>query len=187
MATTADFRNGMCIEHNGQLYFIVQFQHVKPGKGQAFVKTRLKNLETDQVLETNFKIGTTINVVRLDTRKCQYLYKDGDSYYFMDLENYDQYILPEDVVGDNTKFLKENMEVEVGFIKGKIISITVPSFVELEIVETEPGIRGDTAQGGSKPATLETGAVITVPLFINKGDIVRIDTRTGEYIERAKQ
>jgi len=186
LATTSDIRKGLTIEWDGKFYVVVEFQHIKPGKGQAFVKTRLKNLETQQVLETNFKVGTTINIIKLETKKCQYLYNDGDAYYFMDLGNYDQYNVSKEIIGDNIKYLKENMEVDVGFIKGRIISISIPIFVELEIVETEPGIRGDTAQGGTKPAKIETGAVITVPLFVNKGDVVKIDTRTGEYLERAK-
>jgi len=186
MGTTSDIRKGLTIEWDGKFYIVVDFQHIKPGKGQAFVKTRLKNLETQQVLETNFKIGTTINIIKLETKKCQYLYNDENAYYFMDLGNYDQYSVAREIVGDNIKYLKENMEVDVSFIKSKIIGIEVPIFVELEVVETEPGIRGDTAQGGSKPAKVETGAVITVPLFVNKGDMVKIDTRTGQYLERTK-
>ena len=186
MGTTSDIRKGLTIEWDGKFYQVVDFQHIKPGKGQAFVKTRLKNLETQQVMENNFKVGTTINIVKLETKKCQYLYNDGGTYHFMDLENYDQYSVDKNVIGDNVKYLQENIEVGLDFIKGRIIGITLPIFVELKVVETEPGIKGDTAQGGSKPAKLETGAVITVPLFVNKGDVVKIDTRTGEYLERAK-
>ena len=186
MGTTSDIRKGLTIEWDGKFYQVVDFQHIKPGKGQAFVKTRLKNLETQQVIENNFKVGTTINIIKLETKKCQYLYNDGSTYHFMDLENYDQYSVDKGVVGDNKKYLKENIEVDLDFIEGRVIGLTLPIFVELEIAETEPGIRGDTAQGGSKPAKLETGATITVPLFVNKGDVVKIDTRTGEYLERAK-
>jgi len=186
LGTTSDIRKGLNIKWGGKFYQVVDFQHIKPGKGQAFVKTRLKNLETQQVIETNFKIGTTIDIIKLESKKCQYLYNDGEVYYFMDLGNYDQYNISKGVIGDNIRYLKENMEVDADFIEGKVIGITIPIFVELKVIEAEPGIKGDTAQGGSKPAKLETGTVINVPLFVDKGDIVKVDTRTGEYLERVK-
>jgi len=184
MTTASDIRNGLVIEHNGEIYTVVEFLHVKPGKGGAFVRTKLKNVMDGRVIEETFRAGERIQPVRLEEREMQYLYKDGDLYYFMDTETYEQHPFDEQLLEDALKFLKENEIVTVQFYEKTPVKVELPTFVNLEIVRTDPGVRGDTATGGSKPATLETGAVIQVPLFIKEGTAVKIDTRTGEYVER---
>lgn len=185
MISTNDFKTGTSIELEGVAYVVVEFQHVKPGKGSAFVRTKLKNVKTGGVLERTFNAGEKIPKAHLDRRDMQYLYHDGEAYIVMDMENYEQFSLSEEELGDGKNYLKENMHLSVMFFQGKIIGVDIPGQVELEVIETEPGIKGDTASGGSKPATLETGAIVRVPFFINVGDIIRINTKTGEYLERA--
>jgi elongation factor P len=187
VATTADFRNGMVISMDGTLFTIIYFQHHKPGKGNTVVRTKLRNVLTGAVLEKTFRAGEKIEEVRLEHRRIQYSYHDGDLYYFMDQETFDIVPLSEAVIGaDQLKYMKENMECEGLVHNDTIIAVELPYFVELEIVQTDPGLRGDTAQGGTKPATLETGAVVQVPLFLNEGDVVRVDRREDKYLERAK-
>jgi elongation factor P len=182
--STAEFRKGLKIELDGQPYNIVDFQHVKPGKGGAFVRTKLKHLRLGTVVDRTFRSGEKVGLVDFEQRPMQFLYRD-DNFHFMNLETYEQIALDPAVVGEAAQWLKETMEVEVLLINGEPVGVEVPNFVELAVVKTDPGLRGDTASGGSKPATLETGAVVQVPLFINEGDVLRIDTRTGAYIERA--
>jgi elongation factor P len=182
--STAEFRKGLKIELDGQPYNIVEFQHVKPGKGGAFVRTKLKHLRLGRVVDRTFRAGEKVGLVDYEQRSMQYLYRD-DNYHFMNLDTYEQVALAPDVVGEAANWLKETMEVDVLLINGEPAGVEVPNFVELQVVKTDPGLRGDTASGGSKPATLETGAVVQVPLFIDEGEILRIDTRTGAYIERA--
>jgi elongation factor P len=182
--STAEFRKGLKIELDGQPYNIVEFQHVKPGKGGAFVRTKLKHLRLGRVVDRTFRAGEKVGLVEYEQRPMQYLYKD-DNFHFMNLDTYEQIALGPDVVAEAANWLKETMEVEVLVINGEPAGVEVPTFVELAVVKTDPGLRGDTASGGSKPATLETGAVVQVPLFINEGEVLRIDTRTGAYIERA--
>jgi elongation factor P len=182
--STAEFRKGLKIELDGQPYNIVEFQHVKPGKGGAFVRTKLKHLRLGRVVDRTFRAGEKVGLVEYEQRSMQFLYKD-ENFHFMNLDTYEQIALDADVVGEAANWLKETMEVEVFVINGEPAGVDVPNFVELEVVKTDPGLRGDTASGGSKPATLETGAVVQVPLFIDQGEVLRIDTRTGAYIERA--
>ncbi len=185
MATTADFRNGMVIEIEGSLYTITYFQHVKPGKGGAFVRTKLKNVLSGAVTDRTFRAGEKVDEVRLVRRPVQYSYTDGQFYYFMDQETYEQIPLRAETVGaDQLAYLKENMVCEALSRDGQPISVELPFFVELEVVETEPGVRGDTAQGGTKPAKLETGAVVQVPLFVEIGDVIKVDRRENKYLER---
>lgn len=185
MYDTSNFRNGLKIEFEGMPYIIVEFQHVKPGKGGAFVRTRLKNLLTGQVIDHTFRSGEKVGKPDIEVKRMQYLYNDGESYVFMDTTTYDQISLSAELLGkDVTDFLKENEEIEALFYKSKPVNVELPFFVELEVVTTDPGVRGDTASGGSKPATLETGGVVNVPLFINEGDIIKIDTRSRAYLER---
>ncbi len=185
MASTADFRNGMTIQMDGVLYTIVYFQHVKPGKGGAFVRTKLKKILSGNVLEKTFRAGEKVEEVRLERRPVQYSYADGDLYYFMDQQTFEMIPLAEDVIGeDQLPYLKENMECE-GLVHGDtIISVELPYFVELRVVQTDPGLRGDTATGGTKPAKLETGAIVQVPLFLEEGEVIRVDRREDKYIER---
>lgn len=185
MASTADFRNGMTIQLDGSLWTITYFQHVKPGKGGAFVRTKLKNVLTGAVQEKTFRAGEKVDEVRLERRPVQYSYTDGDLYYFMDQQTFEMIPLAGDVIGDDQlEYLKENLECE-GLVHGdRIISVELPYFVELQVVQTDPGLRGDTASGGTKPAKLETGAVIQVPLFLDEGEVIRVDRREGKYIER---
>ena len=185
MISAGDFRNGVTIELDGNVYQIIEFQHVKPGKGAAFVRTKLKNIKSGGVVEKTFRPTEKCPQARIDRKDMQYLYADGDLYYFMDNENYEQTCLNKDEIGDAMKFVKENETVKVCSYNGKVFSVEAPLFVELEITDTEPGFKGDTATGATKPATLETGAQINVPLFVNQGDRVKIDTRTGEYLSRA--
>ena len=186
MADTSDFRTGLIIKFKNDLYNIVEFQHVKPGKGGAFVRSTLKNLRTGRVLENTFRAGEKVEVVRVERRKYQYLYSEGDMLVCMDNETYEQINVSRELFSDGLKFLKESEEVEILFNGSEIISVEIPIFINLKVVETEPGFKGDTATGAMKPAKLETGAQINVPLFINEGDILKVDTRTGEYSERVK-
>jgi len=181
--STAEFRKGLRIVFDGEPYTIVDFQHVKPGKGGAFVRTKLKHMRQGRVIDNTFRSGEKVELVDFEDKHMQFLYKD-DRFHFMDMETYDQVSLSEDEVGDASLYLKDNTEVEVLYIDGSPVSIELPNFIELTVARTDPGVRGDTAQGGTKPATLETGAVVQVPLFLNEGDIVKIDTRTGEYLGR---
>ena len=181
--STADFKNGMCINYNGKACTIVEFQHVKPGKGGAFVRTKLRDIRTGRVVEYTFNAGTKFDAIRLETKKLQYLYNDGD-YNLMDMETYEQITVPADVVGDAAKWLKENDEASLLYADGELISIEPQMFVELEVVATDPGFKGDTVQGSTKPATLETGAVVQVPMFVNVGDVLQIDTRDGRCVKR---
>ena len=183
--STADFKNGMCIINNNKMCTIVEFQHVKPGKGGAFVRTKLRDIKTGRVVDYTFNAGTKFDTVRLEPRKMQYLYNDGELYYFMDMETYDQLPINADKLGDDFRFVKENMMCRIVSYKGNVFGVEPPTFVELEVTDTEPGFKGDTATGTTKPATLETGAVIKVPLFVNTGDVLKVDTRTGEYLSRA--
>lgn len=184
MISTNDFRTGLTIEVDGEIYTVVEFQHVKPGKGSAFVRSKLKNLRTGAVIERTFRAGEKVPRAHLERKEMQYLYREGDSYVFMDNETYDQVSLTAEQLGENVKYLKENMNIYLLTHEGSLIGIELPNFVELKVVEAEPGVRGDTATGGTKSATLETGLVIQVPLFVEVGDVVRVDTRTGEYLER---
>ena len=183
---TSDFRNGMSIIMEGDIYTIVEFQHVKPGKGGAFVRTRLKNLKTHATLEKTFRAGEKMEQAILERKPMNYLYSGDGEHYFMDMESFEQVGLPSPILGDAARYLKENTEVQMLMHKEQIIGADVPFFMELEVTQTDPGVRGDTASGGSKPATLETGTVVIVPLFISVGDRVRVDTRTNQYLERAK-
>ena len=185
MATTADIKIGMCIEFNGKTMQIVDFQHVKPGKGAAFVRAKMRNLATGAVVERTFNAGERLPNANIDRRAMQYLYQEGEMYVFMDNETYEQLELTKEQLGNGINFLKENMDVKVTSFEGRILGVELPNTVELVVVETEPGIRGDTATGGNKPATMDTGYVVKVPLFINEGDHLLIDTRSGEYIQRA--
>jgi elongation factor P len=183
-ASTAEFRRGLKIELDGNPYAIVDFQHVKPGKGGAFVRTKLKHLRLGTVVDRTFRSGEKFELVDFEQKPMQFMYRD-DLFHFMSLENYEQIGLQPEQVGDAADYLKENMEIEVVYINGEPSTVELPTFAELRVVRTDPGVRGDTASGGSKPATLETGAVVSVPLFINEGDVLKVDTRTGAYIERA--
>ena len=184
MVSAGEFRKGMTIDIDGQVFTVVDFQHVKPGKGAAFVRTRLKNVITGAVVERTFNPTEKVDEAVIERKDMQYLYNDGNLYYFMDTETYEQIPLNYDKVEDAMKFLKENMIATIKFYKGEAFSVEPPTFVELKVVETEPGFKGDTATGGSKPAKVETGAIIQVPLFVNQGDVIKIDTRTSEYLER---
>ena len=184
MVTAGDFKNGLTIEFENNIYQIIEFQHVKPGKGAAFVRTKIKNIKTGGVVEKTFRPTEKFENAQIDTKDMQYLYQDGDLYNFMDMETYDQIALSADQVGDSLKFVKENENVKMKSHKGDIFAVEPPMFVELEIIECEPGVKGDTATGATKPCTVETGATLMVPLFVNQGDVIKIDTRTGEYLSR---
>ena len=175
---------GVTIELEGNVYRVDDFQHVKPGKGAAFIRTRLKNIKTGGVVEKTFRPTEDVETAHVDRSEKQYLYNDGDLYYFMDTETYDQIALSADAIGDALKFVKENETVKICSHNGNVFSVEPPLFVELEITETEPGFKGDTAQGATKPAVVETGATVMVPLFVEQGDVLKIDTRTGEYLSR---
>jgi elongation factor P len=185
--STAEFRNGLKIEVDAEPYVIVEFQHVKPGKGGAFVRTKMKSLRTGNVIDRTYRSGEKVDVPDLEEKTMQYLYAADKDRVFMDTTSYEQVSMNGQQLGDSINYLKENMEIKVLYYKGKAINIDVPMFVELAIANTEPGVRGDTASGGSKPATLETGAVVKVPFYLNEGDVVKIDTRTGTFIERVKK
>jgi len=182
--TTNQFKTGMCITYNDKMWIIVDFQHVKPGKGGAFVRTKLKELKSGRVVDITFRAGEKVEDVRVEKKRLQYLYSDGDSYHFMDTTSYEQSEIAGEIVGDGVKWLKENDEVEVMYAGSELIGVEPPMFVELAVTETDPGFKGDTVQGGTKPATLETGAVIQVPMFVEPGDTVKVDTRDGSYITR---
>jgi len=184
MADTSDFRNGLIMDLGGEYWTIQEFLHVKPGKGGAFVRTKIKNLLTGQVKEQTFRAGEKITEVRVVRQPFQYLYNNGDLYCMMDKNTYEQIELPASMLKGTTGFLKENTDVEILMEGDKPLVIEIPNFVELAVTQTEPGVRGDTATGASKPATMETGLVVQVPLFINEGDVLKIDTRTGRYVER---
>ena len=185
MVVAGDFKNGVTFEMDGNVLQVLEFQHVKPGKGAAFVRTKLRNVITGAVVEKTFNPTDKFENAYVERKDMQYLYSDGDLYYFMDMENYEQLPIGADKLSDNFKFVKENMMCKIISYKGNVFGVEPPMFVELEVTDTEPGFKGDTATGASKPAALETGAQIKVPLFINIGDMLRIDTRTGEYLERA--
>lgn len=185
MVSAGDFRNGVTIEIDNAVFQIIEFQHVKPGKGAAFVRTKLKNVIGGGVVERTFSPTEKFPQARIEKKDMQYLFNDGDLYTFMDVETYDQFELNSDIIGDSLKFVKENDICKVSSYKGSIFLIEPPMFVELEVSDTEPGFKGDTATGASKPATVETGAQVSVPLFVNIGDKIKIDTRTGEYLSRA--
>ncbi len=184
MISAGEFRNGVTMEYEGNIYQIIEFQHVKPGKGAAFVRTKLKNLVSGAVVEKTFRPTEKMPKAHIDRKDMTYLYADGDLYNFMDVETYDQIALPASDVGDTLKYVKENEIVKVLSYQGKVFGIEPPTIVELAVAATEPGVKGDTATGATKPATLETGANVNVPLFINEGEIIKIDTRTGEYLGR---
>lgn len=184
MISTNDFHNGLTIELDGTVYQVIDYQHSKLGRGGALVKTKLRNLKDGGVIEKTFRAGEKVNRAHVEQKEMQFLYQSGEDYVFMDNETYEQITLTKEQLGDKVNFLKENMTLEVAMYEGQPIDITLPTFVELEVVQTQPGIKGNTVSGGSKPATLETGAVVQVPLFISEGDVIKVDTRTGEYIER---
>ena len=185
MITAGEFRNGVTFEADGNILQIIEFQHVKPGKGAAFVRTKTRNVITGAVLERTYNPNDKYPTAFVERKDMQYLYADGDLYYFMDMETYEQLPIDSHKLGDSFAFVKENMEVKVLSYKGNVFGIEPPNFVELKITQTDPGFKGDTATNATKPATLETGAQIKVPLFIEEGEMIRIDTRTGEYMERA--
>ena len=186
MISASDFRNGVTFEMDGKVMQVVEFQHVKPGKGAAFVRTKMKTIITGGVTETSFNPTAKFEQAFVERKDMEYSYNDGDLYYFMDMETYDMLPISKDMLGDAFKFVKENMSCKVMSYKGSVFGVEPPNFVELEVTETDPGFKGDTATNVTKPATLETGAEIKVPLFINPGDKIKIDTRTGEYLERCK-
>ncbi|KLU66273.1 MULTISPECIES: elongation factor P [Desulfosporosinus] len=185
MISSNDFKTGLTIEIDGDVFSVVEFQHVKPGKGAAFVRTKLKNVKTGGVVERKFNAGEKVNTAHVERHEMQYLYKDGDHYVVMDNETYEQVSLTEGQIGDGVKWLKENMNLGVLFFDTEVIGVDVPNSVQLLVTATEPGVKGDTATGGTKPATLETGAIVQVPFFVNEGDVLIIDTRTGNYVQRA--
>ena len=184
MVDAGSFRNGVTIEYENNIWQIIEFQHVKPGKGAAFVRTKLKNIKTGGVIEKSFRPTEKFETAHIDRKDIQYLYSDGDIYNFMDPESYEQIGINKEIIGDAMKFVKENDSCKICSYKGSVFSVEPPLFVELEVTETEPGLKGDTATGASKPATVETGAQVMVPLFVNIGDKLKIDTRTGEYLSR---
>ena len=184
MISAGDFRNGVTLEIEGNVYQILEFQHVKPGKGAAFVRTKLKTIINGGVVEKTFRPTEKFPAARIDRVDMQYLYSDGDLYHFMNVETFDQIALNSDDVGDSLKFVKENEMVKICSHNGNVFAVEAPLFVELEIIDTEPGFKGDTATGATKPATVETGAVVNVPLFVEQGNKIKIDTRTGEYLSR---
>lgn len=184
MISAGDFRNGLTVEIEGTVYQIIEFQHVKPGKGAAFVRTKLKDVVNGGVVEKTFRPTEKYPQAHIDKKEMQYLYNDGEMYNFMDNETYEQIGLTQEDVGETMKFVKENENVKMVSYKGNIFAIEPPMFVELEVTETEPGVKGDTATNVTKPATVETGATVAVPIFVNQGDVIQIDTRTGEYLKR---
>ena len=187
MISAGDFRNGVTLEIEGNVYQIMEFQHVKPGKGAAFVRVKMKNVVTGAVTETSFNPTAKFEEAFVERREMQYLYNEGDLYYFMDNETYEQIPISKDTLGDDFRFVKENENVKVLSYKGSVFAVEPPLFVELEITETEPGVKGNTATNVLKPATVETGAVVKVPIFIEQGEVIQIDTRTGEYLGRSKK
>ena len=184
MITAGDFKNGLTFEMDGKVYQVIEFQHVKPGKGAAFVRTKYRDVVTGAIREQSFNPTAKFENAVIERKDLEYLYNDGELYYFMDQESYEQIPLNADKLGDNFKFVKENTTCRISSWKGSVFSVEPPTFVELAVVETEPGVRGDTATNVTKEATLETGAVVKVPIFINEGEVLKIDTRTGDYVER---
>ena len=184
MVRAGDFRNGITVEYKDDVFQIIEFQHVKPGKGSPFVRTKLKNVRTGNVIEDTFAPDDKLPKAHIETAEMQYLYSDGDFYYFMNTETYDQISMSKDQIGNTMKFVKEQESVKVSSFKGVIFAVEPPTFVELRITDTEPGFKGDTVQGGGKPATVETGAVIQVPMYLNIGERVKIDTRDGKFVSR---
>ncbi len=182
--STADFKNGKAIMIDGKPYTIIEFQHVKPGKGGAFVRTKVRDIRSGRVNDITFRAGEKFDEIRMETREMQFLYSDGDEFHFMNTESYEQLALSADIVGDAAKWLKENDISQLQYAGEELIGVEPPMFVELEVTDTEPGFKGDTVQGGTKPATVETGAVIQVPMFVNNGDVLKIDTRDARYITR---
>ena len=186
MISTNDLRPGTCFHYDNQLWKITEFQHVKPGKGPAFVRVKQVNLRTGAIVERTYRTGEKIEDIRVENREMQYLYYDGTNYIFMDNENYEQYSVSQSLIGDQSGFLLENTNAIVMIYENEILDVSPPTFIEVVIVKTDPGLKGDTAQGGTKPATLESGATINVPLFIEEGERVKVDTRDGRYVERVK-
>ncbi len=184
MISTSDFHTGITIEFEGEIYSVLEFQHVKPGKGAAFVRTKLKNLRSGSIVDHTFRAGEKVAKAHLERREVEYLYRDEDSFYVMDTESFEQFALSGEQIGDGVNYLKENDRLNLAVLGEEVIGVDIPITVTLQVADTEPGVKGDTASGASKPATLETGLVIQVPLFINSGDIVKVDTRSGNYIER---
>ncbi|MDO5747362.1 MAG: elongation factor P [Actinomycetaceae bacterium] len=187
MATTNDFKNGMVFKQDNQLWQIVEFQHVKPGKGPAFVRTKIKNVLSGKIVDKTFNAGVKIETANVDRRDMTYLYQDGDDYIFMDVEDYEQIHVGADIIGDQKNFLLENQNVIVSFHDGQVLFVDLPASVTMEITYTEPGLQGDRSNAGTKPATVETGYEIQVPLFLNQGEKIKVDTRTGDYISRVKE
>ncbi|MEC6747782.1 elongation factor P [Marinilactibacillus sp. XAAS-LB27] len=185
MISTNDFKTGQTIQHDGNIWRVIEFQHVKPGKGAAFVRSKLKNLRSGAVQDKTFRAGEKLESAHIENKTMQYLYDNAGTHVFMDTETYEQLEIPEDQIKDALKFMKENMLVEIMMFGHEVLGVDLPTKVELKVVETEPGIRGDTTSGGSKPATLETGAVVTVPLFVNKDDVLIVNTSEGTYVSRA--
>ena len=186
MPSTSDFRPGLVIKYNNELWTVTEFQHVNPGNWRAFVRTRLKNLKSGKVIENRFRAGESIEIIRIERKEFQFLFRDGSGYVFMDKESYEQISVEEEVIGEGAKFLRDGESVDILFNGSDITGIELPITVELRVSQTVPGVKGDSANPGTKPATVETGATVNVPLFINEGDVVKIDTRTGGYIERVK-
>ncbi len=184
MISAGDFRNGLTFEFDGNVFQVVEFQHVKPGKGAAFVRTKMKNVMTGAVVERTFNPTEKVEPARIERKEMEYLYEDSGLYYFMDQETYDQIPLSKDQLGNALKFVMENMTVKILSYKGNVFAVEPPTFVEMKVIETEPGVKGNTATNVTKPATVESGAIVTVPMFVNEGDTIRIDTRTEEYMER---
>ena len=182
--STADFKNGMGLKINGKYYTIVEFQHVKPGKGGAFVRYKIRDLKSGRVIDQTCNAGTKFENVQLITKEMQYLYNDGDSFYFMDNETYEQIPVPADFIGDSVKWFKENDNCQLLYADTELLGVQPPMFIEVEITETAPGFKGDTVQGGTKPATIETGAVIQVPMYLNQGEVIKVDTRDGKFVSR---
>jgi elongation factor P len=181
---TSQFKNGLRIELDGEPFAITYFQHVKPGKGGAFVRTKVKNIRNGKIIDKTFRAGEKVELADVEDKRMQYLYRDGENLVLMDNQSYDQIPVPAEVVGDALNYLLENAQVDVLFWRGKAVNVDIPSFVEAHLTETEPGMKGDTASGATKPATIETGATLQVPLFINQGEKIRVDTRSGKYVER---
>ena len=186
MPSTSDFRPGLVIKYNNDLWTVVEFQHVNPGNWRAFVRTRLKNLRSGKVVENRFRAGEAVEIIRIDRKEFQFLYREAAGFVFMDKETYEQITVPVEAIGEGAKFLKDGESIEILFSGSEITGVELPITVELAVTETVPGIKGDTATGGTKPATLETGATVNVPLFISEGDVLRVDTRSGQYLERVK-
>jgi len=185
MISTNEFKTGITIEMDGEIYSVLEFQHVKPGKGAAFVRTKLKNLRSGSIVDHTFRAGEKVARAHLERKEMEYLYRDDDTFYLMDAETYEQLALPAETLGEGSKYLKENDRLTVVMLGEEVVGVDVPITVVLEVADTEPGIKGDTASGATKPATMETGLVVQVPLFVNSGDSIKIDTRTGSYLERA--